>query len=108
MNYVNLFKKTYNIDYDSKYYDIHHIDCNHQNNSIENLMILPRMLHNEYHRRKSDYELVITDVELLKTIGVGNNGFTEYAKNCINEFLAIKIACDKWFDYKLYLEKKIT
>ena len=38
------YKRYYNIDYDSSF-DIHHIDINHENNDIKNLLLLPRSLH---------------------------------------------------------------
>lgn len=48
IDYRKYFKEYYGIDFSSKY-DIHHIDLNHNNNSIKNLMILPKDLHHKYH-----------------------------------------------------------
>lgn len=42
------YKRYYNIDFDSSF-AIHHIDFNHKNNDIKNLLLLPRSLHNAYH-----------------------------------------------------------
>lgn len=38
-----------------KEYDIHHIDFNHENNDIENLLLLPNDLHQRLHKVKTDY-----------------------------------------------------
>ena len=47
-SYRTVFKKHYGIDF-SREYDIHHIDLNHNKNDINNLMLLPKELHSEYH-----------------------------------------------------------
>ena len=46
--YRKYFQDYYGIKL-NKNYDIHHIDLNHENNQISNLMILPKKLHNKYH-----------------------------------------------------------
>lgn len=47
-NYRYKYKKYYDIDF-SKDYDIHHIDFDRNNNEINNLILLPKKLHNKYH-----------------------------------------------------------
>ena len=42
------YKRYYNIEFDNNY-DIHHIDFNHNNNDISNLILLPKELHTKYH-----------------------------------------------------------
>ena len=41
-------------------YDIHHVDWNHNNNAIENLVAIPKNIHKEWHKRmieRKKYEL---------------------------------------------------
>lgn len=47
-NYRLKYKRYYGIEFDSKY-DVHHIDGNHENNNISNLILLPKDLHQKYH-----------------------------------------------------------
>lgn len=42
------YKRYYDIDFD-KDYSIHHIDMDRNNNDIDNLLLLPRGLHNKLH-----------------------------------------------------------
>ena len=46
--YRKFYEKTFNIKL-SKFYEIHHIDKNRDNNNIFNLVAIPRNLHNKYH-----------------------------------------------------------
>lgn len=47
-DYREKFKRYYGLSF-SKDYHIHHIDLDHSNNDIENLMIVPKELHEVYH-----------------------------------------------------------
>ena len=47
-NYRLKYKRYYGIEFDSNH-DIHHIDGNHKNNDISNLLLLPKDLHQKYH-----------------------------------------------------------
>ena len=47
-DYRNIYAKYYNITI-SDLYDIHHIDRDRKNNKIDNLLLLPRDLHQRYH-----------------------------------------------------------
>lgn len=49
MDYRKEYKKHYGIDFGSDY-QIHHIDFNHENNSIDNLILLPKELHQRLHQ----------------------------------------------------------
>lgn len=47
-NYREIYKNYFNINFNDNY-DIHHIDFDHSNNNIDNLILLPKELHNKYH-----------------------------------------------------------
>lgn len=47
-SYRYKYKKYYGIEF-SKDFDVHHIDFDRNNNEIENLILLPKKLHNKYH-----------------------------------------------------------
>lgn len=54
MDYRKKYKDYFKIQF-GKEYDIHHIDFNHKNNDIENLLLLPRDLHQRLHKAKFNY-----------------------------------------------------
>ena len=49
-NYRKIYADYYGIKWDSKLFEVHHIDRNRENNDIKNLVLLPKKLHREYHR----------------------------------------------------------
>ena len=48
MDYRRLYENHYGITIPPEY-DIHHIDFNHENNDINNLILLPKSLHQRIH-----------------------------------------------------------
>lgn len=49
-DYRKNYADYYGIKWDSKLFEIHHIDRNRENNNLLNLVLLPKKLHKEYHR----------------------------------------------------------
>lgn len=98
-NYRKYYKNYYNIDFDKKYV-VHHIDCNRENNNIHNLVLLPVELHIKYHNQK----IIIENIEMpTKICGNGNSGYSCYLYE-LKKFINILEECNKWYDYKMYLE----
>jgi len=54
MDYRRKYKTYFKIQI-GKEYDIHHIDFNHENNDIDNLLLLPKDLHQRLHKVKINY-----------------------------------------------------
>ncbi len=115
MDYRKKFKEFYGIDFGPEYH-VHHIDQNRGNNDISNLMILPADLHGEYHQRLR--ELVMCTSPDITNPDYANKDFKEMFKICgTNEsefllsafynFFDVLSECQKWYDYKLYLNGKI-
>lgn len=104
-SYRKLYKEHFNVEF-GKDYEIHHIDGNRENNNIENLLLLPRKLHQEYH--KAVYNLKnLTDFEtdIPKNLCCGNmNG---YIFDNLKSFMDISSECQKWVEYKAYLRGQI-
>lgn len=105
-NYRKHFKDYYGIDF-SKDYEVHHIDLNHDNNDIKNLMLLPKKLHQEYHS-------IIQQNGLNCTLNTKIVGFTEqgsrynyYVLEQWERFLKIYTSCQLWKDYKRFLDGEI-
>lgn len=49
MNYRKLYERHYGIKIPPDY-DIHHINFNHEDNRVENLILLPKKLHQRIHK----------------------------------------------------------
>lgn len=49
LNYRKVYKSETGIVWDTKKYDVHHIDENRRNNNIGNLVLLPKKIHKQYH-----------------------------------------------------------
>lgn len=101
--YRNYFKSYYNLNF-SKDYEVHHIDLNHNNNDITNLMLLPKKLHNKYHFllnavQGNQFEKVFNAKITGNAINseLYNLGMAEQLIEVLNE-------CNKWYDYKMYLD----
>ena len=82
-DYLNKFKRHYNIDFDSEKYEIHHIDLDHNNNDIKNQEL--------------------GDCKIHSTI---NSPHTCFLTN-LNNFVSVYLECNKWYDYKLFLDGEI-
>lgn len=102
-DYRKQLKEYYGIEF-SDDYDIHHIDLNHQNNNIGNLMILPKDIHQEYHRLLMAY---IRRPGLNIIPGGCGVSQSNLDMDLIEEMIKIIRKCNKWYDYKLYLDGKI-
>lgn len=101
-NYNKKFKRHYNINF-GKEYVIHHIDGNHSNDEISNLLLLPRKLHSKYHILKS----VIDNHPLSTTISGNQVNQGNYYLSYYERFIEVLNECNKWHDFKMYLDGKL-
>lgn len=105
-NYRKFYKDYFGIDF-SSYYVIHHIDLNHDNNDIENLLLMPHWLHHDYHKALNHLasnriidghpDLLVLDVKIL---GIVN----DYDYELLCDLYETLNECRKWLDYKMYLK----
>ena len=112
-DYVNKYKEYLEIDFDSKKYQIHHIDTNRKNNKIYNLVLLPKELHQKYHKALNklksflDFEndeAIIWEYlyEHLCFIRGNRADNHTYIMGIVKELLTITEECDKWYDKKTF------
>ena len=106
MQYRTMFKKYYGINF-SEDYDVHHIDLNHSNDDIENLMLIPKELHHKYHK----YMNAVDGGNITKSFNAkicGNMvNSNSYTLEMIRQLIEVIEECNKWYDYKMYLDDKI-
>lgn len=100
MNYRELYKDYYGIDFDN-YFDVHHIDRNRKNNNINNLLLLPSKLHSQFHFNLNILEKYkITDISRIQTTYEMN----EYLLNAVQrQAVTVKQIC-LWVNFKQNLD----
>ncbi len=106
MNYRKYFKEYYGIDF-SKEYEVHHIDLNRENNDIRNLMLLPKTLHRKYHMALSVFnQFQVNPCIVSFNVKISGNGpnTSNYQRSMAKSLLVALEECDKWYDYKSYLD----
>lgn len=108
IDYRKLYKEKLNIEFDNSY-EIHHLDLNHQNNSFDNLLLLPKSLHQEYHKALDEIKPINNDSLIFRITSILDigNGYNHYAINKLLKFVEVYSKCQKLADYKNFLEGKI-
>lgn len=107
-DYRKFYKEKLNIEFDNSY-EIHHLDLNHNNNDFDNLLLLPKGLHQKYHKTLDKIRPINDNGLLLRIVSVAEsgNGYNHFAINELLEFVEVYSECQKWADYKKFLEGKI-
>ena len=100
-NYRDKYKEFFGIDF-NRNLEVHHIDFNRENNSIDNLVAIPRIIHNEYHR-------IITALSYPPAVENGATGFVDlrisspvvmYYLTELEALSPILTSCWKWLAWK--------
>lgn len=90
-----------------KDYEIHHINLNHNDNNIMNLVMLPKKLHSKYHIYLNLLNNRYSIVTKLQSVIENGNGINEYIiteqYKAEKKFIKIWYECQKWVDYRNYL-----
>lgn len=97
-NYRKLYKEYYKIDFGNDY-EVHHIDLNHNNNDIRNLILLPKTLHRKYHKILYNVTLPIEDQNNVLV----NLFHYPYIIEDIPEFVEVIQGIIKWSYFSMYL-----
>ena len=90
--YRNLYKKHYGIDFDDSL-EVHHINGNRKDNEINNLILLPKELHQQYHKI----------IKLSTSITINWN-LTTFEIQLLEEVSKIMDQIDPWKTYKKLLD----
>lgn len=108
MNYRKLYETHFDIKL-SKDYDVHHIDFDRENNTIDNLIAMPNKLHRNYHKlllqNKNYHSNNMLHLELNTDVNINiHNNTVKFIKNMstiLNEI-------SKYTQYKKCLELNIN
>jgi hypothetical protein len=102
MHYRKFYEKVLNVKL-IKDFHVHHIDGNRENNEINNLLALPKDLHNKYHKCVNDYYRYCHSKKLNVKINSHNCNFAfQFEVNTMNNLHSILKECQKYLLYRNY------
>ena len=105
MNYREKYKRHYNIAFGPEY-EVHHIDLNHKNDDIENLLLLPKDLHRAYHKIIAE----LCGPEDLSHFTLDFATLDPYSENfasSVGKLCSIIGQCQRWIQYKESLDSRV-
>lgn len=103
--YKYFYAKRYGITI-PKDYDIHHIDGDRENNSIGNLILLPKVLHQALHRAWEGASVYFWDRTLTETKSLKDMGVCERFLGSLIDLSEIMEDIAPWVARKWYEERK--
>lgn len=98
MNYRKFYKDKLKIEFDNNY-EIHHINGDRKDNDINNLLLLPKILHEQYHYllKKMNVDFSKNEKIIINTkINNINGMFNLYSKETFLEFMKVYEECQHW------------
>ena len=106
MDYRKLYKKFYAIDFDLCY-EIHHINLDHHDNRIENLLLLPKDLHRRLH------QIIVIGLAIPSTVqftclfgGMTFDYYRDYFQEIVDIYYEIRpYVLMREFEYKGIIHK---
>jgi hypothetical protein len=101
MDYRRIYEERLGISLPLEF-EVHHIDMNRDNNEIENLVALPKHVHQEYHRLIPMIENKQFNFTILGTSDSGNKHNLFFFNNSV-EFIKVYEDCSYWIDYRDFL-----
>lgn len=79
-DYRKIYADYYCVEWDSKLFEVHHIDRNRENNDVHNLVLLPKKLHREYHKIICVVENSYENINDVFNIGTQDSFYSEKMK----------------------------
>lgn len=100
-SYRTKYKRYFDIDFGHNF-AIHHIDFNHSNNDINNLLLLPVELHAKYHLiiNALSIDPVKTKSDGFIDFRLSNRLVTDYGFNFVDDIADTISECKMWIDLK--------
>ncbi len=111
MTYREKYKQHYGIKF-GKEYEVHHLDFNHKNDDIENLVLLPAGLHRKFHQSLEPFgPIALTGGKIQLNAHIVSSDYSCGIGCCSYDdiifFLATYKECQRWMDYKLFLDGEL-
>lgn len=106
MNYRTFYQKKTGIKL-LKNYEVHHLDHDRNNNSIINLVAVPKKLHSNYHKSYNKFIIALEDLKLFRDF---NFIIKKRINEDINNFMIIRSELAQYEydrDFQLHNNSKI-
>lgn len=102
--YLDTYNSLFNFPAEyAEYWDVHHIDNDHNNNDMKNLVLIPHELHQKYHTLRRTAIMCQLPDRMF-----GNEVSTIlYESNSISNYLSCLEECMIYMDYKKMADYKI-
>lgn len=84
-----------------KGFDIHHLDYDNNNNKFDNLLMLPKKLHNKFHKLLPLIKGTKLSIKITSHLEPGSL-YNSYTFDNMKKFVKVHSECCKWKDYKEY------
>lgn len=98
-SYKDIYRRAFKIDWERGKYDIHHINHDHEDNRVENLILLPKDLHQKLHSllKSARYDWNDTIVNLIITMQMlAENGEPAMEIKWMKEYSDLLIEISMW------------
>ena len=93
-HYLDTYNSLFNLS--AECWDVHHIDNDHNNNDMKNLVLIPHELHQKYHTLRRTAIMCQLPDRMF-----GNEVSTIlYESNAISNYLSCLEECKTYMDYK--------
>lgn len=108
-DYRKLYAEAYGIEWDTKKYEVHHMDFNHDNNDLDNLVLVPKTLHHQYHFTLETVKQNVKSLDDLWSVKT----LDSYTSQRLEEFVKYRFLMSQFYKIKYYYsqieeEKNIT
>ena len=98
-NHRQYYKEYYGIDFGEDM-DVHHLDFNRDNNCIDNLLLIPKEIHNKFHLCSNSVSGIKNYYNPQKLI-LGSSG-SSYEVQMIKCYFDAIEKMEKWNSFKYY------
>ena len=79
--HIKIYRQAFGISWDGEFYDIHHINGNHHDNSVKNLILLPKNLHRRLHsilrQNPFNFDDTVEDITNAAYMAANNGAYTD-------------------------------
>lgn len=99
-NYRKYYKEYYGIEFGNEF-DIHHIDAIRENNDINNLILLPKSLHQQYHSKLYGAKNTLEKIDIARIYQ------SSYAFDELEKYLKVAEQMLEWSGLKHTLDNFI-
>lgn len=102
-NYREKYKRYYGIEFGEEF-DVHHLDLNHDNNEISNLLLLPKELHHKYHMALC--WLMPEDNFVKFDVRICGDHLDSHSLQlqAMENFIQVLNECKEWYDKKFAMD----